>query len=183
MLLFTPTYSVDIVWGSTYATYLKFFSVLQNQAVLLHEGGAYRHHVTLFYSALKTFKLYDLFKHEVAKTVFCHFQNNLPPLISHSSTKASEISSKNIRSSNDPNTIRYISRYRIAKLQRCIKYQGVKIWKNIPTEIKNKSFNHFKRNHKKLFIEPILVCLFFLQSLSYMLPYSMSIEYYTLLIF
>ena len=68
-----------IVWRFSYATYLKIFSVFQNKAVLLQEGGAYRDHVTLFYSALKTFKLHDLFKHKVAKTVFRHFQNNLPP--------------------------------------------------------------------------------------------------------
>ena len=137
-----------VVWGSTYPTYLKNLSVIQNKAVRLLKGGAYRDHITPFYSALKTVKLSDIFKHEVAKTVFRHLRNNLPPLISHLFTKTSEISSRNTRLSNDPSTTLYIPRYHTARLQRCIKYQGVKIWNNIPTEIKNKSFNYFKRHYK-----------------------------------
>ena len=83
--------------------------------------------MTPYHSALKILKLHDLFKPEVTKTAFCHFRNNLPPLISHLFAKASKISSKNARSSNDPNTTLYIPKYRTARLQQCIQYEGVKI--------------------------------------------------------
>ena len=95
-----------------------------------------------------SFELHDLLKHKVTKLYFAIFRNNLPPLISHLFTKTSKIFSRITRSSTDPNTTLYILRYRTARLQRCIKYQGVKIWSDIPTKIKNRSFNHFKCPYK-----------------------------------
>ena len=48
----------------------------------------------------------------------------------------------------------YIPRFRTNRLQRSIKYRGVKVWNDIPNEIKNNkcNFSAFKRINKKYLI-------------------------------
>ena len=135
--------------------------------------GAYRDYVTSFYSALKISKLSDLFKHKIAKIVLRHFRDNLPPLIPHLFTKTCKISSRATRALNDLNTTLYVPRYCTDRLRRCIKNQRVKIWNDILTEIKNKSFNHFKRQYKNYLLKQY--SFFFLKSLSCMSPHSMNV--------
>ena len=36
-----------------------------------------------------------------------------------------------------------------SRMQKCIKYQGVKIWNDIPSEIQNSNSKNFKRKMKK----------------------------------
>ena len=40
-------------------------------------------------------------------------------------------------------------RYRSNRLQRCIKFQGVKVWENMPNEQKENSYGSFKKRLKK----------------------------------
>ena len=42
----------------------------------------------------------------------------------------------------------YTPRYHTARLQKSIKYQGVKIWNKIPSEIQNASTKFFKKKFK-----------------------------------
>ena len=108
--------------------------------------GSYRGDSTPFHSNLKILKL------ETAKLVFRHLQNNLTPLILSLFIKTNDISVRHTRFSNPFNSLNlYIPKYHSARsrLQRCIRYQGVKIWNDIPSEIKNKTFNLLKRNYKK----------------------------------
>ena len=42
----------------------------------------------------------------------------------------------------------YTPRYHTARLQKSKKYQGVKIWNKIPSEIQNTSPNFFKKKFK-----------------------------------
>ena len=71
-------YSLPI-WGSTYSTYLKKLCTLQNKAVRIINKGCYQDHVSSFYLSLKILKLTDLFKLEIAKIVYSHFQKNFFP--------------------------------------------------------------------------------------------------------
>ena len=42
------------------------------------------------------------------------------------------------------------------RLQRCIKYQGVKIWNEIPIQIQNASYSVFKYEFKKYLLKPYI---------------------------
>ena len=129
-----------LVWGTTYTSYLAELCNLQNKIVRHIGGGSYREHSTPYYYNLKILKLPDLLKLETAKLVFRHLQNTLPPLISNLFIKTSDISVRHTRSSNPSNSLSlYIPKYQSARLQRCIRYKGVKIWNDIPSDIKNKS--------------------------------------------
>ena len=137
-------------WVTTYTSYLAKLCTLQNKVVRHIGGGSYREHSTPYYSNLKILKLPDLLKLETAKLVFRHLQNTLPPLISNLFIKTSDISVRHTRSSNPSISFSlYIPKYQFARLQRCIRYQGAKIWNDILSDIKNKTYNFLKRNYKK----------------------------------
>ena len=101
-----------------------------------------------FYSKLKILKLQDLFKFEVGKLVYSYFQNKLPQQLSNLFKLTNEISQYNTRSSHKSRNYLYIPRYHTQHLQKSIKYQGVKIWNDIPPEIQNSSGNLLKSRFK-----------------------------------
>ena len=138
-----------IAWGSTYKSKLKKLLSLQNKAVKLIGGGLSRDSVTPLYYQLGILKLPDLFKFEIGKFVHAHFKNNLPPAISNFFLLTSVMSQKNTRSTQPQRNCLYIPRYTTNRLQKCIRYQGVNIWNDIPTNIQNSSFNLFKIRFKK----------------------------------
>ena len=47
----------------------------------------------------------------------------------------------------------YIPRYRSSKLQRSIKYKGVKIWNSTPLEIRKFNLKNFKKSLKDLYLK------------------------------
>ena len=107
-------------------------------------------HATPFYSKLKILKIPELYKHEVTKLIFHHYHQRLPPLLSNLYIKTNQVSQKCTRSSSTANNpTLYIPLYKTTRLQKSIRYQGVKIWNKIPTSIKTKqSFKSFKVSYK-----------------------------------
>ena len=67
-----------ITWGSTYKSYLKKLSVLQNKAVKIVGGGKYYERATPFSSQFKILKLEDLVRLETAVLVFKIKNKTLP---------------------------------------------------------------------------------------------------------
>ena len=105
-------------------------------------------HATPFYSKLKIQKILELCMHKVAKLVFHHYHQRLPLLLSKLYIKTNQVSQKCTRSSSTANTL-HIPFYKTIRLQKSIRYQGVKIWNEIPTSIKTKqSFKRFKVSYK-----------------------------------
>ena len=64
-------------------------------------------HATPFYSKLKILKIPELYKHKVAKLVFHHYHQRLPPLLSNLYIKTNEVSQKCTRSSSTANILPY----------------------------------------------------------------------------
>ena len=126
----------------------------QNKAVRIINKGCYQDHVSSFYSSLKILKMTDLFKLEIAKIVYSHFQKKLPPLLSDLFFKINDISTKTTRSSYPTKSfLLYIPKFRFSRLQRNIMYQGVKIWNEIPFEVRSKNFNQFKLQYKNYLLK------------------------------
>ena len=74
-----PFLSYDlIIWGSTYPTYIKRLKSLQNQAVRAVARCHYRDDVKPYYFKFNILQLDDLFKHEIAKFVYCYLTNKTP---------------------------------------------------------------------------------------------------------
>ena len=118
---------------------------MQNKAVKLIGGGLYNDKVSPFYSQLKILKLPYLYKLEIGKFVKAHFQNRLLLNISNYFTLTSNISFHTTRTIQNNKNNLYTPRYDTARLQKSIKYQGVKIWNKIPSEIQNTSPKFLKK--------------------------------------
>ena len=138
------------IWGCTRKSYLSKLQSLQNKAVKIICGGKYMDHATPFYSKLKLLKIPELNKHEVAKLVFHHYHQRLPPLLSNLYIETNQVSQKCTRSSSTANNpTLYIPLYKTTRLQKSFRYQSVKIWNKIPTSIKTKqSCKSFKVSYK-----------------------------------
>ena len=151
--LFHPHLLYGIVsWGSTFPTFLSRLNSLQNKAVKLIGGGKMRESANAFYIKFNILKLPELYKYETAKLVHSFIHNQLPLSLSNFFTKSCKISKRQTRSHNNPNNL-YTPCYRSNRLQRSIKYQGVKIWNAIPPEIQKLPRSSFKTKLKKHFIQ------------------------------
>ena len=103
------------------------------------------------YEKLKILQLHDLHIYETA--IFMHkFHNNkLPVSFSQYFNRIAAIHSVHTRSNTSGLTY-YIPQYKTTRLQRSLKYTGVKIWNKIPTWIKTKSYSQFLK-HLKLYLQ------------------------------
>ena len=102
-----------------------------------------------FYSELKILKITDLYKLEIGKLVHAQFFNKLPYTLSNYLIESSNMSQKTPKNVWKGSKNFNIPKCSTAQLQRCIKYQGVKIWNEIFREIQNTSTITFKKRYKE----------------------------------
>ena len=132
-----------VAWGSNFPSYIEKLNILQNKTVKLIDGGNYLDRATPYYTKLNILKLPDLYKLEIAKFVHRLMHNTLPQSFSNFFIKEDQVNNHTTRSSSNPNNL-YIPCYKTNRIQRSIKYQGVKVWNSIPVEIQNLSKSRFK---------------------------------------
>ena len=89
-------------------------------------GCNYNDSATPLYLEFEVLKLAELYKLEVAKLVYDCIHHNVPYFLSNMFIKTPQVSARATRSSINTNNL-YIPRYRTNKLQRSIRYHGVKI--------------------------------------------------------
>ena len=133
-----------IKWEATYPSYLKKLKSLQNRAIRSVVGGHFRDSVNPYYSQLKILQIDHLFKFKIAQFVYGSLNNKTPYTFRKYFCKTSDPSSQATRQSTDCSNL-YAPSYRTIKLQRCIKYQEVKIWNCIP-----QIFGHFRTKNLNL---------------------------------
>ena len=92
-----------ITWSSTFKSYLKKLSTLQNKAVKIVGGGKYYDRAPQFYAKLRILKLVDLVFLEKALFVFKFKMNMLPDQFSNYLTEASKVYEKFTRASYQNN--------------------------------------------------------------------------------
>lgn len=136
-----------IVWSSTNKTYLDPIRKLQNRVVKLIDGLNYRQNSSHAFKRLNIVKFDDLVKIETGKFVHTHFKRKIPPTFNNFFTKLEKHHSINTRIQTSGNFY-HIPRYKTSKLQRSIKYTGVKVWNSIPGDIKLSSIQKFKKLYK-----------------------------------
>ena len=127
-----------LVRHNTYKAYTSKITGLQNKAVKLVSNSKRTDKCDPVYKNLRILQLHDLHIYETA--IFMHkFHNNKLPLsFSRYFVRIAEIHSANTRRSTTGLKY-YIPQYKTNRLQRSIKYVGVKIWNKIPDSIKKKT--------------------------------------------
>ena len=78
------------------------------------------------------------------------FHNKLPNVLKTKFIKLTNIYSHETRKSNQSNY--FLSCINKIACQHKLNYRGVKLWNEIKDELKNKSFNQFKKQFKNLLI-------------------------------
>ena len=138
-----------ITWSSTFKTYLKKVSIIQNKAVKIVGGGNFCDRATPYYSKLRIFKLIDMVFLEKALFMFKFKMKMLPDQFSNYFMKTCQVYQKFTRASNHNNY--FIPHSKSSKTQRSIKYQGPLVWNSFDTSLKTcKTLNNFKAKLKKL---------------------------------
>ena len=130
-----------LVWRNTYQTYTSKITGLQTEVVKLVSNSKRTDKCGPAYKNFGMLQLHDLHIYETA--IFMHkFHNNKLPLsFWRYFVRIAEIHSANTRSSTTG--LKYcIPLYKTNRLQRSIKYAGVKIWNKIHDSIKKKKKTH-----------------------------------------
>ena len=141
-----------LTWSSTFKSYLKKISVLQNKAVKIVGGGKWMEKATPFYSHLKILKLVDLIDFETAKFMHKYLSQKLPTNFDNYFKILSKYQTKSTRGTSYNNV--FLPYFKTKKLQRSIKFQGPKLWNSLNNNIKNlKSLRVFKSKLKTFFLE------------------------------
>ena len=150
------TYGI-IVWGATYSSYLTPLKSLQNRAIKLLSGATRFQSAHLLYKDHNILNLNSLLSQETAKFMYKFIPKQLPVQFDNYFNSVMAINKRSTRASQKKNQL-YIPRFRTNRLQRSIKYRGVKVWNDIPNEIKNNNGNlsTFKKIHKKHLISQVI---------------------------
>ena len=150
------TYGI-IVWGATYPSYLTTLKSLQNRAIKLLSGATRFQSAHLLYKDRNMLNLRSLLSQETAKFMYKFIHKQLPFQFDNYFNSVLAINKRSTRASQKKNQL-YIPRFRTNRLQRSIKYRGVKVWNDIPNEIKNNNGNLsiFKKIYKKHLISQVL---------------------------
>ena len=147
-----------IIWRATDLTYMKRLKSLQNRAIRAVARCHYRDQVKLFCNQFRILQIDDLLKYEIAKFVYSTITNKTPNSFRNYFCKTAEYSSRVTRQSKGYSNL-YIPRYQTNELQRCIKYQGVKIWNSIPQKVRVLSYNRFKIQNKNFLLNRLQLVL------------------------
>ena len=151
--------SLVTIWFSTYQTYTAPISKLQDRAIKLIYGK-HAHHYALsnIYKSINILQFHDLVKSELGLFVYYHFKDMLPTPFNHFFVKLNEHHPVKTRLQATCRNY-WIPHYRTSKLQRSFKYQGVKIWNDIPDDIKSSSVRRFNQKLKTSFSSEVLTLL------------------------
>ena len=141
------TYGI-IIWGATFSSFLTKLKTLQNKALRVISGAHYRGNALQLYKEYKVLQLDNLYAYETSKFVYCCLQKQVPTPFLNYFTKVCETTQRTTRQSIDELRL-HIPQYSTNRLQRSIKYQGVKVWSAIPKEIKSLKFKEFKVKFKE----------------------------------
>ena len=138
--------------SSTFKSYFKKLSTLQNKAVKIVRGGKYYDRATQFYAKLRVLKLVDMVFFEKALLVFKFQMKMLPDQFSNYFNEASQVYENFTRAPYQNNY--FIPLLNTSKTQRSIKYQSPTIWNALDAELKTcKTLQSFKAKLKNLLLQ------------------------------
>ena len=130
---------------------------MQNRAIKLLSGATLFQSAHLLHKDHNIRSLNTLLSQETAKFTYKFIHKQLSFQFDNYFNSLLAINKRSTRASQMKNQL-YIPRFRTNRLQRSIKYRGVKIWNDRPNEIKNNNCNFltFKKIYKKHLISQVI---------------------------
>ena len=139
------------LWGSTFPSYLTKLQKLQNKAIRIITKTNIRSSVTPQFRKLGILKISELYTFETAKLMHQHSTNMLPQNLSTYFKELTSIHHRHTRSKTKKKL--YLPKFSTNRCQKSFRYQGVKVWNLLSTELRTQSFRQFKKELKKLLLE------------------------------
>ena len=144
------TYGI-LIWGSTYKSYLNTLQLSQNKVMRAIIKQRSSDKITPTYRRLQVLKIYDLYKLETAK--FMHqfsdkslIEKYFTCIIEKYFTCITFVHRHSTRTSERNDY--FLPHFSTSRLQRSIRFFGVKIWNSIPSKFKNLSLKKFISEYK-----------------------------------
>ena len=109
---------------------------IQNEAIRLLAGTDWKTRASPLYSKLNILSLNKLTTHMIAKFTHKHNLQKLPKNFNDYFTLVSSMHSRTSKNSSQLHQY-FIPQFPTNKLQRGIKHKGLKIYSNVPEELKN----------------------------------------------
>ena len=135
-----------LIWGSTYKSYLNTLQLSQNKAMRAITKHRSYERITPIYRKLQILKINDLFKLETAKFMHQFSDKSLPAPFEKYFTRTTFVHRHSTRKSERNDY--FLPHFSTSRLQRSIKFSGVKIWNSIPNKLKNLSLKNFISEYK-----------------------------------
>ena len=138
-----------ILWGSTFATYLKPLQVCQRKSLHCIYNAAYDAHSNPFFARSNILKLEDLWEFELCKFVFDALHGFLPKPLSSLYMFNATVHSYITRQSRNPHVVSI----RTLIARNSPSHQGPMVWSRVPVDIRNlNNRNSFKHSLKRHFL-------------------------------
>ena len=135
-------------WGGAPHSIMEPLFLIQRKIIRIITYSKFNDPTTPLFSNLKILKLQDLYKLNLS--LLFHKINNNKIIGEHNLVNINDIHTHNTRLSNN----NFYSQFHRTNLGlSTYSSQGIKIWKKIPSDIKEKSFLIFKKEVKKLLLK------------------------------
>ena len=138
-----------LVWSVTPKSNLLKLQRIQNKAIRLLAGAAWRDHVSPLYAQLNILSLDKLVLLVLASFMHKYHLKKLPKNFDNIFTLVSSIYSRSTRNSSKYQRY-FIPQFATNLLQRHIKFRGSKIWNSIPDKLKQQNHKQIKNNIQKV---------------------------------
>ena len=142
------------IWAFTRQTYLLKLKRLQNKVIRIIAKAPLKSKLTPQYKKYQILKLEDFYLLEIGKIMYLFSHDKLPTRFCHyfyynanSYTYTTRISSINSL---------HLPRFTTVRTQRSIKYIGVKVWNNIPHNIKQLTYQRFITAYKQQLLDQFI---------------------------
>ena len=139
-----------ITAGTATQNQLREIEVKLNNIILTMTWNKKFSHVSLLCKKLGFLKLHNVYKLELDKFMHKLFKNKLPKLFNYDFTTINKIHNCATRKPTRSNY--FLPRVSKYAGQNKIEFRGAKLWKEICENLKNKPFNFFKKQLKKIFL-------------------------------
>ena len=139
------TYGI-LIWDSTYKSYLNTLQLSQNKAMRAITKQRWSDRITPIYRRLQVLKINDLYKLETAKFMHQFSDKSLPASFEKYFTRTTFVHCHSTRTSERNDY--FLPHFSTSRLQRSIRFSGVKIWNSIPCKFKNLSLKKFISEYK-----------------------------------
>ena len=140
------TYGI-LIWGSTYKSYFNTLQLSpQNKAMRAITKQRWSDRITPIYRRLQVLKIKDLYKLETAKFTHQFSDKSLLASFEKYFTRTTFVHCHSTRTSERNDY--FLPHFSASRLQRSIRFSGVKIWNSISCKFKNLSLTKFISEYK-----------------------------------